>query len=137
MCALKEQLNLLNDEYKKVIDKALITSSKNIQLEKEKVKLEQAKLSTEQERDELKGLRDPLRNDLALAQKEANEAMNYLVDNRDGFQDRVIFALQARYPNDDYEFISNIPVIAPPEDLQSLPFEQIQEQVNLDQVNEL
>ncbi|KDP38608.1 hypothetical protein JCGZ_05315 [Jatropha curcas] len=64
MCALKEQLNLLNDEYKK---------------------------------------------------KEADDAMNNLVDSLDGFQ--VVYALQAPYPSDNFDFISNIPVIAPPEDL--------------------
>ncbi|KDP39751.1 hypothetical protein JCGZ_02771 [Jatropha curcas] len=100
MCALKELVNLLNNEYKKVADEALITSSRNIQLEKEKT-------------------------------EEANDALNNIMDTLDGFQDRVISALKAQYTDEDFDFISEIPVIVPHEDPQDLPFEQ----VNEDQVN--
>ncbi|KDP35802.1 hypothetical protein JCGZ_10438 [Jatropha curcas] len=101
ICALKEQLNLLNDECKKLTDKALITSSRNIQLEKEKFEL----------------------NDLAAAQKEADDALNDIVDTLDSFQDRVISALQAQYVDDDFDFISDILVVVPLEDPQGLSFE--------------
>ncbi|KDP30567.1 hypothetical protein JCGZ_16926 [Jatropha curcas] len=50
----KKQLNLATEEYKKVSGEALITSSKIVQLKKEKVELETAKQTTEQERDELR-----------------------------------------------------------------------------------